>query len=101
MAFWILLAGLVLATGGVVITGLADAWLSRSILVYLDAVEHNVSKVVEALRAGATNLKITGIDVKRDRAQNRARALKTVGWLVMASGFALQLVAACLARFHQ
>jgi hypothetical protein len=28
-----------------------DAWLSRSILVYVDAVESNVAKLAEAIRA--------------------------------------------------
>jgi hypothetical protein len=33
-------------------------------------------------------------DVKRDKAQDRARALKTLGWLAL--GFGLQIVAAYL-----
>jgi hypothetical protein len=56
-----------------------DAWLSRSILNYLDAIEDNVGELVEAVRAGDTDLKVTSIDRKRDRGQDRARALKMLG----------------------
>ena len=41
-------------------------------------------------------LDITSIDPKRDRGQNQARGLKTLGWLVLALGFGLQIAAACL-----
>ena len=92
----ILYAGLGLALAGALIIAWADAWLSRALLVYLDALEANMGRVVEAIRAGATNLKATGIDLRRDRSQERARTLKTMGWLALAAGFALQLVAAYL-----
>jgi hypothetical protein len=75
-----------------------DACLSRSVVVYLDAVEANLAKVVELLREGGDRLEVTAMDPKRDRGQNRARALKTLGWLVLTLGFALQIAAACLAR---
>ena len=48
---WILHIGLGLSLGGALVLALADTWLSRSLLVYLDAVESNVTKLVEALRA--------------------------------------------------
>jgi hypothetical protein len=41
MEFWIVLAGLALGLGGALVVALADAWLSQSLLVYLDAVEAN------------------------------------------------------------
>jgi hypothetical protein len=93
METWISLAGLGLGVGGALILALGDAMLSRSILIYLDAVEANVAKLVEAVRAGDTQLMVTGTDLKRDRGQNTARALKMLGWLTLALGFALQLVA--------
>jgi hypothetical protein len=37
------------------------------------------------------------MDLKRDRGQNRARALKMVGWLSLAVGFGLQIAASQLA----
>lgn len=98
MEFWIRLTGLGLGLGGALVVALADAWLSRSVLVYLDAVETNVGKLVEALRAGSTQLTVTGTDLKRDRGQDQARALKTVGWLILTLGFGLQLAAACFTK---
>lgn len=99
MEFWILLGGLALTLVGAILVALADAWLSRLILVYLDAIEHDVMRVVVALRAGSIDdLNVSGIDVKRDRGQNVARALKTLGWLALAVGFALQIVAVCLTK---
>ena len=68
-----------------------DAWLSRSMLIYLDAIEANVGKVVQALRAGGTEVAVTHINLARDRGQNQARALKTLGWLALAAGFGLQI----------
>ena len=50
----------------------------------------------EAVRAGTAQLTVTGIDVKRDKGQDRARALKTLGWLALAwvaGAFALALSA--------
>jgi hypothetical protein len=94
----LLLAGLGLAVGGALVAALADAYLSRSVLVYLDAVEANLAKVVALLREGGDHLDVTAMDPKRDCGQNRARALKTLGWLVLTLGFALQVVAACLAH---
>jgi hypothetical protein len=101
MAFWMLIAGLALALAGALVSALADAWLSRSLLIYLDAVEANLGQVAEAIKTGTTKLRVTGIDLKRDRSQNRARALKTLGWLALALGFALQIAAACLVRLSQ
>jgi hypothetical protein len=98
MEFWILLAGLGLGLGGALVVAVADAWLSQSLLVYLDAVEANVGKVVESLRMGGGRLDVTGVDLRRDRGQNRARALKTLGWLALALGFGLQIVAVWLTK---
>jgi hypothetical protein len=99
MESWMLLrTGLGLGLGGALVVAVADAWLSRAMLVYLDAVEANVGKLVESARDADRRLDVTGIDLRRDQGQNRARALKTLGWLALASGFALQLAAACLAK---
>jgi hypothetical protein len=98
MESWLLLAGLGLAVGGAFVAALADAYLSRSVLVYLDAVEANLAKVIELLREGGDSLDVTAVDSRRDRGQNQARALKSLGWLVLTLGFALQIAAACLAR---
>jgi hypothetical protein len=93
MEYRLLLAGLGLSLGGAVVVALADAWLSRMVLTYLDAVEADLERLVEAVRAGGTRVTVTGIDVKRDRRQDRVRTLKTVGWLLLALGFGLQLAA--------
>jgi hypothetical protein len=61
-------------------------------------VEANVGKLVEALRAGNTQLAVTGINRKRDQGQDRARVLKTFGWLCLALGFGLQIAAICLTK---
>jgi hypothetical protein len=98
MAFWILLAGLGLGFTGALAVALADAWLSRSLLVYLDAVEANLARVVQAVRSGNPDFAVTDIDLKRDRGQDRARTVKTFGWVALGVGFALQIVAACLTR---
>src|SRR5438445_309796 len=98
MAFWLLLAGLGLALVGAVVSGVADAWLSRAVLLYLDAVEANVGQLAEAVRGGATNPTVTGVDLKRDLGQDRARVLKTLGWLILAAGFALQMTAVWMMR---
>ena len=97
MEYRILLAGLGLTLGGAVAVAFADLWLSRLLLVYLDALEANVEKLVEAVRSGSTNLTVTGIDLKRDRRQNRARTLKTCGWLALILGVVVQIIAAYLA----
>ena len=98
MALWFSLAGFALSFGGALVVALSDAWLTRSLLIYLDALEANLGRVVQALRAGATQLKVTGIDVKRDRGQDRARTVKTLAWLTLVLGFGLQIVAACMGR---
>jgi hypothetical protein len=98
MEYQILLAGLGVALGGAVTVALADLWLSQLFLVYLDAMEANVEKLAEAVRTGTTDLAVTGIDLKRDNRQNRARALKTLGWLAVIVGLGVQIVAAYLAK---
>jgi hypothetical protein len=92
----ILLAGLALSLAGAVIVAGADAWFSRSVLLYLDAVDANMRKLVESLRAGSTEVVVTRIDVEGDRGQNRARSLKTIGWLTLTAGLALQFAAVCV-----
>src|ERR1043166_5529884 len=77
----ILLAGFGFTLGGAAAVALADLWLSRLLLVYIDAVESNVEKLASAVRSGSTDLVITDIDLKRDSRQNHARALKSLGWL--------------------
>ena len=94
----ITLLGLGFTFGGAVVVAVADAWLSRSLLIYLDAVEANVGRVVALLRDGGAGLAVTGIDLKRDRGQDRARALKVVGWVVLILGLGLQLAAAWAGR---
>ena len=98
MEFGMLIGGLGLAIGGALLLAIADAWLSRSILLYLDAIESNVAAVATALRASNMQVAVTGINLMRDRGQNRARALKTLGWFTMALGFGLQLAASLLTK---
>jgi hypothetical protein len=98
MESWLLLAGLGLGLAGALVVAMADAWLSRSLLNYLDDVECNVAKLAEAIRAGNAHVAITDIDLKRDRGQNQARGLKSAGWLALALGLGLQFAAACLRR---
>ena len=98
MQYQMLLAGLGLTFGGAALAALADLWLSRLILVYLDAVEANVEKLAQAVRTGSTDLAVTGIDLKRDRRQNLARMLKTLGWLTLLAGLGCQMVAIYLGR---
>jgi uncharacterized ferredoxin-like protein len=95
----IALVGLGVALGGAIIVAVADASLSRSVLVYLDAVETNVAQLVDAVRSGSTSLVATGMNPLRDRRQNQARALKTIGWLVLILGFGLQFAAGYLVKF--
>ncbi len=98
MPFWIVLAGLGVSFLGALVTTLAEARLTRSILIYLDAVEGNVREIVDAIRSGATALVVTSPDLKRDRGQERLRALKIIGWLTVALGFGTQLVGIWLSR---
>jgi 1,4-dihydroxy-2-naphthoate octaprenyltransferase len=97
MGFLMLVAGLSLSTAGAVVVAITDAWLARSMLIYLDAVEANVTAIVHTLRAGGMDANVTGMNLKRDRGQDRARAIKTIAWFVLAAGFGLQLAAAFMA----
>jgi hypothetical protein len=90
MEAWLLPAGLGVSVAGAVVLALADAWLSRSILVYLDAIEADVHRLAVSVRGGSTECRVIGIDLPRDRRQNRARAMKMFGWLILAVGLALQ-----------
>jgi hypothetical protein len=94
----ILIIGMALSFLGGLLAIAMDAWLSQLLLLYFDAVEANVAALIEAVRAGGSQLVVTEIDRKRDRRLDRARGMKTVGWLVMVLGFAVQLAAVYLAR---
>jgi hypothetical protein len=94
----LLLAGLGLSLAAALVLAVTDAWLARSMLIYLDAVEANVAKIAHALRAGGTEPTVTGFNIQRDQGQDRARAIKTLAWFVLAAGLALQFAAACLAK---
>jgi hypothetical protein len=98
MEYRIVLTGLGLIFGGAVMVALADLWFSRLLLVYLDAVEANVEKLAEAVRTGSMVITVTGIDLKRDKRENSARLLKTLGWLVLILGLGIQIGAALLAK---
>ncbi|MEI7685714.1 MAG: hypothetical protein WCL32_11870 [Planctomycetota bacterium] len=91
----LLLAGLGVSLVGSLVVALADAWLSRLTLIYLDAIEANVANLVQAVRSRVDQVAATSVDPMRDRKENRARTLKTLGWLALVLGFGLQL-AACL-----
>lgn len=97
--FWIQVAGLLLAMVGALIVTVADTWLSRSLLNYLDAIENHLEDVLQTLRTGEGQFHVLEIDRKRDRWQDRARAIKTLGWLALTAGFALQLAALWFTRF--
>lgn len=97
--FWFQIAGLSCNLVGALLITIADTWLSRSMLLYLDSVEDNLEKVSNALRAGTTQLMIAEVDRTRDRRQNRVRALKTLGWFVLSLGMALQLASVWLAKY--
>ena len=97
MPCWSAIAGLGLALGGAVLVAWADAWFSRAVLIYLDAIQTNVAQVVQALRSGGTSPRITEVNPQRDRTQNRARSMKLLGWCVLILGFLVQILAAWLA----
>jgi hypothetical protein len=97
MPWWLGLGGLGLDLAGALLVALGDAWFSRSVLIYLDAVEANLTKLAKALEAGGGSHTLTPPDVKRDRGQNRARAWKSVGWCLLIAGLLAQTAALCLA----
>src|SRR5260370_22774016 len=86
MHFYLGIAGLGLNLVGALILALADVWFSRSVLVYLDALEANLWKVVEVLQSGGSQFVNTGVNLRRDRGQDRARSLKLLGWVVLFLG---------------
>ncbi|MCI0639627.1 MAG: hypothetical protein L0Y72_15500 [Gemmataceae bacterium] len=85
------IAGLGLSVIGAILLALADAWFSRSVLMHLDALEANLSKVIEVLQGGGSEFVNTGVDLKRDRGQNRARSLKNLGWTILVLGLLTQV----------
>ena len=84
--------GLIFNLAGVVLLALGDVWFSRSVLVHLDALEENLSKLIAILRTGGGKLTDTGVDLRRDRGQDRARFVKLVGWALLGLGFVAQLI---------
>src|SRR3954466_3454283 len=96
----ILLVGLGLTFVGGLLVAAMDAWLAQLVLLYFDAVEANVEKVIESLRAGDNQVVVTEIDRTRARRLDRARGMKSVGWLVMVLGFAIQILAVYVGRLH-
>ncbi len=97
MLFWLPLAGSVLTFLGAVGVTVTDAWFSRAVLMYLDVIEANVKKIAEEIRTGGSSPEISAINPKRDRGQDRARALKAFAWLTLTLGLGLQLAATVLA----
>jgi hypothetical protein len=95
---WMQLFGVGFSLAGALVIGFADAWLSRSMLIYLDALEANLEKMVASVRSGRTQVLVTGIDVKRDQGQNQARLVKTFGWLLLTLGFGFQFAGLYLTR---
>ena len=77
---------------GALILLVADAWFSRSVLVYLDALENNLNKAIDVLQKGGSEFASNAIDQRRDRGQNRARFTKLLGWGFLTAGFVVQLV---------
>ena|SRR5947209_7161545 len=96
----ILIVGMGLCFAGGILVVAMDAWLSQLLLLYMDAVEANLAKLVEAVRTGGNQLVLTEIDRKRDRRLDRARGMKTVGWLILVLGFGVQLAAVYVTRIR-
>lgn len=92
MSLYFEIAGLGCNLLGALILAVADVWFSRSVLVYMDALETNLGKVVEVLQSGGKQFVSTGVNLKRDRGQDRARSLKFLGWLVFLLGFVVLLL---------
>jgi hypothetical protein len=97
MHFWFILGGLGLNALGAILIALGDAWLSRSVLLYLDALEASLSKVAGLLRSGGKDFIAPAIDARRDLGQDRARSIKLAGWGALIAGFVVQLIGAYLA----
>ncbi len=98
MEIWVHNIGLAVTLAGALVVAVTDAWLSRSLLVYLDVLENNLGKMARALQEGANQVAVSGVNVRRDRGQDRVRAVKTLGWLVLVVGLGLQLTAAWLGK---
>src|SRR5579871_3697836 len=90
------LAGLTFGVTGGFILALADIWFSHAVLVYIDVVETDLFKAIEVLRQGGNQFVTAGVNLKRDRNQDRARFMKLLGWTVLLLGFLCQLVALLL-----
>jgi hypothetical protein len=95
---WVIFSGLALNIVGTILIVLGDTWFSRSVLIYLDALEGSLSKAVEMLRSGGKDFIALEINSQRDRGQDRARFVKLVGWCVLTVGFLVQLVGGFLAK---
>ncbi len=92
------LAGLTFGVTGGFILALADIWFSHAVLVYIDVVETDLFKAIEVLRQGGNQFVTAGVNLKRDRNQDRARFMKLLGWTVLLLGFLCQMVALLLPR---
>ena len=86
----LLLTGLILNLVGIAILAIADVWFSRAVLVHLDALEANLTNLIGILRNGSGHLVDSGIDLRRDRGQDRARFVKLIGWVLLALGILTQ-----------
>jgi hypothetical protein len=92
------LAGLAFGVTGSFILALADIWFSHAVLVYIDAVETDLFKAIEVLRQGGNQFVTAGVNLKRDRNQDRARFTKLLGWTVLVLGFLCQMAVLLLPR---
>ena len=68
MHIYLAIAGVGLNLIGAFILALADTWFSRSALIYMDALETSLSKVVVISQNRGTLFENIGVDSKRDRA---------------------------------
>jgi len=91
MTLYLQIAGCGLTLAGALVLALADLWFSRSVLVYLDALETSLLNLIQVLQQGGSRFVPGEMDLARDRGQNRARFLKLVGWSFLILGFACHL----------
>ena len=97
MPLWIGLGGWGLTLAGAAVVALADDWFSRSILLYLDALELHLAQVVQVLQNGGSKFAPSAVNLRRDQAQNRARGLKLLGWCLLLAGCLVQVAVLALA----
>jgi hypothetical protein len=100
MEFWLGISGLVLNLFGAVLIALADRSFSWWVDTSLLALELNVARIAQLLRRGGSESLIREMDIHRDRAQERSRLWKLVGWLVLIAGYLFQVAAISVAWSH-